>query len=820
MNLNKKIIIIFFTFNQPFELKSNSSSLNDKNQEQFFCCEENIDEKTVYINKLELDIDNFKNKKNEISIERKNDYKSKYTNEFGQIENDITFIFDYNIIRNYISVFEDQVNKIIKNPINKFINCFEKYYSKGKFTNSKKFLFFFDYLLKQNNNEFIGNNENNFNNEFIKNDKNIFLSLIRDFIKLNDTKCLSIEVIITIFITSFYEDNFNSFKQLKLKINKKNIDFENKCTINLISSYSEIYLKTMCKCLDKLKKENQENSDLLEIIIIYFIKFKRENINILFDNNNKEMILNVFKRKNTTFIVEKILDEQIIQIFINNSPDIQNILNILNNCENIKTYLDNINKNFESIYNAINSFESFNTLKYDITQFIINCNIRQYDDIEKIVELHNELFKKQNDKKKYFINFNKIIEKYFELYKEYNNIIGLCSLEIMIYEELKYFSTIIQLKKLDEKIMEEIKTKFFNNLNDKALKDEDIIKILLKLKHHYNDGIFKWEEKEKILLFFIDKCKKNDNEILKEYKNGIYKLFSTPDEINKLINILKETEFEFDNKFLDLFPQENINDDILYENISQLIIKVIKDKNKEEIDQIVENENSFFNYFYKQKDPDKLLEKFLCKYLKENNVNIVLNIIIKYNEGSKFKKFDFLINFLNNNFFNKDIFSFKNNNNEEENIPIYILNKISENNEFKKEFINSLVTYKIDEDTIFSDKKNNKFILLEKMIEKNYYLYEYKEQTNKLINEIYNNFDNSKMTNEKLFIIYNNYNVNNNYYDKIKEIIEENKLNRIINYLDKIENAKKYLDNLKIVLKYYETFFLKSKTNEINKVKR
>ena len=62
---------------------------------------------------------------------------------------------------------------------------------------------------------------------------------------------------------------------------------------------------------------------------------------------------------------------------------------------------------------------------------------------------------------KYFINFNKIIEKYFELYKENNNIIGLCSLEIMIYEELKYFSTIIQLKNLDEKIMEEIKTKFF-----------------------------------------------------------------------------------------------------------------------------------------------------------------------------------------------------------------------------------------------------------------------------------------------------------------------------------------------------------------------
>ena len=291
MNLNKKIIIIFFTFNQPFELKSNSSSLNDKNQDQFFCCEENIDEKTVYINKLELDIDNFKNKTNEISIERKNDYKSKYTIEFGQIENDITFIFDYNIIRNYISVFEDQVNKIIKYPINKSINCFEKYYSKGKFTNAKKFLFFFDYLLKQNNNEFIGNNENNFNNEFIKNNKNIFLSLIRDFIKLNDTKCLSIEVIITIFITSFYQDNFNSFKQLKLKINKKNIDFENKCTIKLISSYSEIYLQTMCKCLDKLKKVKQENSDLLEIIIIYFIKFKRENINILFNDNNKEMIL-------------------------------------------------------------------------------------------------------------------------------------------------------------------------------------------------------------------------------------------------------------------------------------------------------------------------------------------------------------------------------------------------------------------------------------------------------------------------------------------------------------------------------------------------
>lgn len=163
----KKKKIIFLTFYKQDELKSKAFSLNGKAQDEFFLYSENIKGNIIYINELDLDIKQFNNAKKGVSIEwniieNKNNLiddndennllskeKKKYIIETEQIENDINFIFDYNKNRMFMPLVNDPANKII-NWISKFI---------GKFSNSEKFLFFFDYLLKTKN----GFNENNKN---------------------------------------------------------------------------------------------------------------------------------------------------------------------------------------------------------------------------------------------------------------------------------------------------------------------------------------------------------------------------------------------------------------------------------------------------------------------------------------------------------------------------------------------------------------------------------------------------------------------------------------------------------------------------------
>ena len=86
-----------------------------------------------------------------------------------------------------------------------------------------------------------------------------------------------------------------------------------------------------------------------------------------------------------------------------------------------------------------------------------------------------------------------------------------------------------------------------------------------------------------------------------------------------------------------------------------------------------------------------------------------------------------MINFIFDNIFDKKGFSFGKNK-ETKFIPIYFLQKIN-NEKIKKDFIKSLQNkYSIDNDTIFSKIKNNKFLLLEQMIENNFFYMNMKVQ--------------------------------------------------------------------------------------------
>lgn len=116
--------------------------------------------------------------------------------------------------------------------------------------------------------------------------------------------------------------------------------------------------------------------------------------------------------------------------------------------------------------------------------------------------------------------------------------------------------------------------------------------------------------------------------------------------------------------------------------------------------------------------------------------------------------------------------------NEKKMIPIYFLQKTTNNEIFKSLFLKQLSEYVIDYKTIFSETKNNKFCLLEQMNENNFFKEEYKEKTISFINEAIDNKDNIEYIN--LVIIYYNSQkvlINEQYYSKIIKLLDNDQLN-------------------------------------------
>ena len=151
-------------------------------------------------------------------------------------------------------------------------------------------------------------------------------------------------------------------------------------------------------------------------------------------------------------------------------------------------------------------------------------------------------------------------------------------------------------------------------------------------------------------------------------------------------------------------------------------------------------------------------------------------------------------------------------------IPIHILKNISENEKFKELFINSLKRYTIDEETIFQSSKNIKFLLLEEMIEIKCFLFEYKDNTNNIIKELIDKSYKKEIENKKLIIVYKNYDENNNYYDKVKSLINEEHLNKIKAIKEDLDSVNKKINNLEQISCYLKNFFPKNneKIEEVN----
>ena len=623
MALDNKEIFFITVFNERFSDENFEIEDGKRKSETFFLCEETKSSLLIFKKSLYYYINNIREIPNQnvdsevalkLSIKKqkgfgswwpfssdKNDEEQNYelSNinslsymvEFKQkqIKNDITFLFNYSFYYK-----KPGLNTETLKMQNFFDLASKLKHWLEEISISEKFLYYFEYLLKCK----------------VDLDKEIkyYSSLINDFIveKNNNNAKINIEIIICMLIASYYEKNFESI--INLNLNKKIIDIKNIRDNYLIKQYSGIYLKQINKCLDKIKEngiENKNKNIILEIIIVYFIIFNKENIDILFSDNYKNLISDFFKNNEKTIILGDILDEDTTQIFIKNISGLDNIINVLKQSKNYIDYLEKINNNFETISKEIRSVKS---IKDVFKKFRVEFEVSQLDNIEKFVEIHNSLFEKQKKINTFIIDFKKIFEQYFFLFNRYKNLSFICTLEKMVYDEIKTFPNAKILKDVEKKYIEKILSLLFDDdrkkLND--FSEADLIEILSKLKHHFSDGTFNLNQKEIILNYFIEKCKNNSRGLIYKYKeNKIYELFiSKKTDKEKFKKILENCEFNDDNNFLELFPDDKEYIDIQY----KLINKILEHQNDDAKEQ---RDLSYIKFL--EKNGDSLI-KFVENY--------------------------------------------------------------------------------------------------------------------------------------------------------------------------------------------------------------
>ena len=795
--MEDKKSIFFITSYKDSMLNKYIININKKEQNQYLSFPKEINGKkySIFIN--EIDIPSELNDYIKILIEimeRKSNKKreiNEYILEKEYNQEKCIFLFNYSLttIKEKF-VFELYWHKRIApwNKPDKFIN--------EDISNNEKFCYFFNYLLSSKE------DIDKFNNYYTQ----LSQSFIKEIEKNKEQDSINIEIVISILISSLYEKkNFSSFYDLKLK--EKNIELLN--NMNLISSLKEHFLSHIIKIIEILKKK--EDKEILEIIIIYFIKFDRENIKIIFgDDFKKKLVFKIFQQEKLIFLSDELLDDNIKEIFISQCQNIESILNLLKTNDNYISYLNTINNNFDKIYKEIASLKSLKGL------FNINFKVSQEDDFNELVKLHNNILEKEKAKKKYIINFIPIIDKYFDLYSKNKNLEGLCSLELMIYEENNIFKNINKIKDINKKLIEKIKELLIDKIKAKNIKGKDSIYIISKLKHHFKDETFNIENKKLILSFIIDKCKENDDEMIEEYKiNKIWRLFFDDNEKGNdiYLDLLKKQNYNGNDKFVDLFPEE------INQKQEKVILDIIKEVINKENDVQDEYKDSYF-YFYKIFTKNKKMFPNFMNFFKDKmdnkrNTDIIISYFNKNTKNVDVDKnnIKLFIDFIDDNLLKNDIYFFKYD--KEIMIPVYILEKTRNLNHFQELFLKKLSFYIIDEKAIFSENKTNKFLLLEQMIDKDLFLNEYKKKTESFIEKLYENRENE--IHKNLIKIYNNKTYKTNYYDKIIKILNKDQKRNINEFLAEIGNNENKIKSLKKIEKFLVMFF-PSKIEEILKI--
>ena len=775
-----EIYIIFLTSYNESMLKQYKISINGQKQTEFHQIEKG--NQKIFVNAIKLNKDNINNGiiiDIEYDKTKTNSYKMNINYEKEKI---IYFLFDYKL-------------QCLKKDM-QYINwkfCFflmnEQKYINEKFSFTDKFSFFFNYLLETKSDVF--------NKENIK----FYMELVDIFHKYYPSNyifadTLPIDVAISILI--IYNQRLNVFIKI---IDKKKFIYNYNEFIN-IKNFNDIYLNGITKCLEKLKSELNKTAlttPILEIIMIYFIQYRAKDLSIILLPNYKEMFLSIFKQEKLNYLTESksLLDKDIFNTIITNILDVNSIEKFLklNSNDNV-TYLNKINENFDVIFSVVEKLESLKEV------FKIDFEVSQGDNLKQFVKSHNELLTKQKNKKKFFLSFIKIIQRYYSLFEKYENLTYFCELLTMVEFEAELFPKITKIQDLKIGIASKIRDLLKNKMEISQIQSDDVIKVLVKLKNAFHDeNIFKLPFKEYIGKYFIEK--RNEPEIMRNFlENKISELFSNKKEPNIIVKLLSEDNSDFDLKsnWISLLPDKpNEKDQTIIANLINKIIQDYDNKNKEANfeDNFGDNQNYFFfNLFFRKKYKNIFDNIIVNEKTNSILIGIIISYLKRYNNNEEAK--EEILNFLEQKFFKKNIF-FIEKNNEKECIPIIILDIINS----KKKFINILSNYVINKD--FNE---NRVLLLKEMHKNtNYYNYDYKKKTISFISELEQNKTN--FTLDEFIYIYNK-------VDEIKNVfLKPGSINDYIDGFFGLQSFKREeiadfsikLEQLKNILKCLEKLF-------------
>ena len=779
----EKISIYFITSYTKNMLNDYRILINEIDQKKF--ANFIVGENKIYINKviipknkieegIVLVIQNEKGEKKE-----KNIYKIKINLENKENKSNI-FLF-----QNHLEIISKDISFVNMDFLLRFWENDEKYINEIYYSPNQKFSIFYVFLLKV-----VDSNTTNF--------KKICNELIESFYEELNDNYIAIDVGIS-FLTVYYDD-LEKFAYYCPRINKNY-----KCNMINIKENSDFYLQIILKCLNNLLKYKKENRNLImEIIFIFFIDYMGKNIDILLENYY-QIVIDLFKTEKLYFLDEKYINDEIFEKIIKYNPKIDSILSVLNKCDNYSTYIKRIYNNFDVIFNAIKHLKSLNGV------FKINCKVSQMDDINEFNKYHKYLIEKQKAKGKFFISFLPIFKEYFNLYDYYNNLEKLADLLTMIILESNIFPKFKGIQELKSKIIDKIKDSLKTKISYKDINGKEVVKILSKIKELFNDeNIFDTNYKIYIIKYFIDRCKDNDINTIEEYQNKkIFELFINRDiEKNILFNTLKNEEFNIDNNFIDLFP-----DELNYEELN-IVINLINNVIEKDENYSEDYEDTFYTKLYKRKDFINFLEKIRLNEKNSNHLKI-LNLIIGHLKFKDEKSIEKIIEYVNDNFFRKNIFFVKIGDNNQS-IPIFLLNHLKDKDKFRKKLLNKLSDFIIDKETIINNEKNNKFLLLEDLVKNEYFILNYKTKTKSFIKKEIEK-RNEYTYNEAMIIIDN---FKNHLYDNIKNYLLDKKQEMDLKnfYLNELSSDKLYIDTLKNINEILKNIYLLKAEGDIKKL--
>ena len=480
------------------------------------------------------------------------------------------------------------------------------------------------------------------------------------------------------------------------------------------------------------------------------------------------------------------LNEEIIYNLIDYGESVDKLEKILRLCNNFYQLLKFIIvSKFDFILNIYKKEKKYLNIDENFTEI-------EYDSLEKVKVIHELILKEEKENNYYLINFEKIIEKHIEYFKD-KDIDNLMLLKEMIDNQNKYDQ---ESKNLTKKIYNTIKNVINILIDNKNLNSREIIDLI------FIYGIEMFENKEKELFNYINIYELKENEYIHFRK--LWNLINKKEIKNELIKIIlnKILVFKDFGLIYKLIP-DNIFDNNIAKNLdskfktlfnSSFNIKICINV----VDEIIKTIKIFVSLNYS-------IKEFL-KFINDNHIltiKIKSELYLRVIHDKKLNQNEELIKSALN-------YLIENNMKNDLNKIYSIIITIGTNNEnIAKELLKLIERFTIKEDDIFNPDKSNNFLLYTIIYQKFFYKYEsynYFKGSNNSLNQIYNKILSIDLS-YKQFIKLIEQIDNKNFQEKLtvfKFLINQPNIEKII--YDWLKNNKEKYLNLMNNLNNYKNF--------------